>query len=281
MIEKVSPFPDPEEVARRHAATARAWDEGSERYRLQLGEVEASIRRGEVSTHAIEQANLGTLGPLADWCELAVHPQCAGGRDTLSLWQAGAHRVAGIDSSAGMIACARELAARVEAPATFYHGDVLTPPDELHGQADLVYTGQGALCWIQDLAAWAHAMAMMLKPGGWLHLLDGHPIQWLLEEKDGKLVYVDFDYFTHAEVNRGWGPTYIGDVIRKPAEAFAEKYEHQWPIGTVFTVLRAAGLVVEHLQEHPEDFWQRWEHVPAEAYRKVPNTFSVMARKPT
>lgn len=49
---------------------------------------------------------LAYLGDLAQWCGRAIHLQCAGGRDTLSLWNLGAQTVVGVDINARMLACA-------------------------------------------------------------------------------------------------------------------------------------------------------------------------------
>ena len=40
------------------------------------------------------------------------------------------------------------------APARWYRSDVLQTPHELDGTADLVYTGRGALCWLQNMEAY-------------------------------------------------------------------------------------------------------------------------------
>ncbi len=95
------------------------------------------------------------LHDLDQWCKRAIHLQCAGGRDTLSLWNLGAHEVVGVDISERMIAIALAKTERLNAPAAWYHADVLEAPHELDGTADLVYTGRGALCWLMDMDAWA------------------------------------------------------------------------------------------------------------------------------
>ena len=102
------------------------------------------------SLHPIERANLGDL---RTWCGTAIHLQCASGRDTLSLWNEGVAEVIGVDIADVHIANAQRLSAALGAPATWYRCDVLETPSTLDGRADLVYTGQGALCWLHDLDA--------------------------------------------------------------------------------------------------------------------------------
>src|SRR5215210_5072698 len=124
----------------------------------------------------------------------------------------------------------------------------------MDGTADLMYTGRGALCWLHDLDAWGRVVARLLKPGGLFHILDGHPVLWLFDTDASDLVPSRFDYFRHVETTRGWGANYIGD-LGKPAEALHEKHERCWPPATVFEALTRAGLVVEQLGEHAEQYW--------------------------
>src|SRR5205085_10557739 len=113
----------------------------------------------------------------------AIHLQCAGGRDTLSLLNLGAHEVVGIDISDEMLACARAKSAALGSPAQWVQCDVLDTPHTLDGSADLVYTGRGALCWMMDLPAWAGVVARLLKPGGRLYVFEGHPLAWVWDPK--------------------------------------------------------------------------------------------------
>src|SRR6185503_5415623 len=50
-------------------------------------------------------------------CRRAIHLQCAGGRDTLSLWNLGAEEVVGVDFSPRMLDLAARLSKAVGAPA--------------------------------------------------------------------------------------------------------------------------------------------------------------------
>src|SRR4029078_5305346 len=93
-----------------------------------------------------------------------IHLQCAAGRDTLSLWNAGATEVIGLDISPRMLALATRLAAATEAAARWIEADVLDAPVELDGTGDLVYTGRGSIIWLHDLDAWAAGIARLLSP---------------------------------------------------------------------------------------------------------------------
>jgi hypothetical protein len=116
------------------------------------------------------------LGDLRPWCRRAIHLQCSGGWDAVSLVEQGAHEVVGIDISPRMIAMARRRAQALGLNASFYVSDVLDTPHELDGSADLVYTGKGALPWIMDMEAWARVVARLLAPGGLLYVFEGHPL---------------------------------------------------------------------------------------------------------
>ncbi len=267
---------DAAEVRARHQDNRRAWNEGAIRYTAELEETIAFIRSGRSSLHPIERANLGDLRP---WCRVAIHLQCASGQDTLSLWNEGAAQVIGVDISDVHIANARRLSEAVGAPATWYCCDVLDTPHELDGMADLVYTGRGALCWLHDLDGWAAVIHRLLKPGGIVHVFDDHPAAWLFDASAETLVASGVNYFGHAEWNQGWPDTYIGDLGRPVAE-LARKHERLWPLATVFTALRRAGLTVELFGEYPEDFWDSFPRLRPELRGRIPKTFAMLARRP-
>ncbi len=140
------------DVRGMHAANRLAWDEAAERYEGWLAEAIELIGGGGTNLYQVE---LERIGDLHGRCRRAIHLQCAGGRDTLSLWNAGADEVIGIDFSPRMLDLARRLTAAVHAPARWIESDVLDTPHDLDGTADLVYTGRGSLMWLADLDAWA------------------------------------------------------------------------------------------------------------------------------
>ena len=156
---------------------------------------------------------------------------------------------------------------------------MLDTPHELDGVADLVYTGQGALCWLHDLAAWAHVVYRLLKPGGVFHVLDDHPITWLFDLNADAYVLVDINYFTHVEHSKGWHPNSIG-ALDIPLEEQAVKHERLWPIASVFQALRQAGLEIDYLGEHAEPYWNAFPNLKAELRGKMPMTFSIKAHRP-
>jgi SAM-dependent methyltransferase len=275
----VRPATDAErsDVDAMHRANRDAWDEAAERYERWLPEAIELIRSGGSNLFSVER---DLLGDLHGRCRRAIHLQCAGGRDTLSLWVQGAAEVVGIDFSPNMLALAAELSEAVGAPARWILADVVDAPAELDGTADLVYTGRGALIWLQDLDAWAAVVARVLAPGGRLVLFDGHPVEWLFDaDADGHWVATGYDYFAGPEASRGWAPEYI-DYLSIPDAEQSWKFARTWTIGEVVTALVGAGLRLEQLAEHPVDWWGGHADVLPQERGRVPLSFSIVARRP-
>jgi len=264
------------DVRGMHAATRAAWDEAAERYEAWLDEAIALIRSGGTNLFGAE---VELIGDLRGCCRRAIHLQCAGGRDTLSLWNLGAAEVVGVDFSPNMLELAERLTVATGAPARWILSDVLDTPRELDGTGDLVYTGRGSLIWLQDLDAWAAVVARLLSPGGRFVLFEGHPAEWLFDaDEDGHWRATDYDYFGGPEASRGWAPEYI-DRLSIPDAEQSWKFARAWTLGEVITSLLGADLRLERVTEHPIDWWGGHADVrPAERGR-VPLSFSVVARQ--
>jgi SAM-dependent methyltransferase len=267
---------DPKEIRARHESNRRSWNEGAlHGYTPLIGQVIEFIRSGKSNLHPVERTYLAEILPA---CDLVIHLQCASGRDTLSLLNEGVRRVVGVDISEVHIDNARRISSALNAPAEWYRCDILDTPVELDGTADLVYTGRGALNWLQDLNAWAQVCTRLLKPGGVLSVFEGHPFTWLFETESTAYEYSGVNYFNHCESNTGWPDTYIGD-IGIPIQQQARKYECLWPVSSVFQALTHAGLVVIHFGEHPEPYWEEFPNLRPELRGRIPNTFSMLAKK--
>lgn len=265
------------EVRARHESNRAGWNEGAINYTQSIQETIDFLRAGKSSMHPVEKRNLGDLRA---WCRHAIHLQCASGRDTLSLWNEGVERVTGVDISDRHIDNARVISAALNAPATWYRCDVLDTPHELDGTADLVYTGRGAICWLNDLKSYAQVVFRLLKPGGIYHLLDDHPSAFLFDTEAETLQYSGEDYFDIFQSGVGWPSTYIGDSIQIPLEKQSRKYESAWTLADVFNALVDAGLVVEYLGEHPDPYWELFPNLKPEFRGRIPLTFSLKARRP-
>jgi SAM-dependent methyltransferase len=264
------------DVRAMHRSNRAAWDEAAERYERWLPEAIELIRSGGTNLLPPE---LELIGDLHGRCRRAIHLQCAGGRDSLSLWNLGAEEVIGVDFSPRMLELAERLTAAVGAPARWIRADVLDTPHELDGSADLLYTGRGSLMWLQDLDAWAAVLVRLLAPGGRLVLFEGHPVEWLFDvDADGAWFATDYDYFAGPEASKGWAPEYIDHLAIDEADQ-SWKFARAWTLGEILTALLGSGLRLERIAEHPTDWWGGHGDVRPEERGRIPLSFSVVARR--
>jgi SAM-dependent methyltransferase len=261
-----------------HQDNAAAWDVTAAIYERDEPRDIDLLRSGGSSLMSQEQA---VLGDLAGWCKRAIHLQCAGGTDTLSLLRQGAHEVIGIDISPRMIACARRKTAALAARASWHCCDVLAAPPELDGTADLVHTGRGALCWMMDLDAWARTICRLLKPGGKLHVFEGHPLDWVWDTNTSSFQFDPQrgDYFAQ--------DPYAGEIWPKPFIEEQEEvdpstirlHDHPWTLGQILNSVIRAGLRIAYFNEYPQPFWDQFKEIPPETLRRLPHTFTLLGIK--
>ena len=237
---------------------------------------------GADNLHDIEHAEIGDVAGLR-----IAHLQCHFGIDTLCLARRGASCV-GLDFSPVAITAARELQAKTGLDASFVEGNVYDARELIEGDFDMVYVTWGAINWLPDIAGWAKVVASLLKPGGRLYLLEGHPFIMLLDETTPEMRPA-YDWRTPQDkpVTMDTATTYTGDtgIIAHPTT-------HEWihPVSDILNGLIAAGLRVEALNEHEQLAWAFAPHmVPVEGRRrmwvlppgfpKLPLSFSIWARK--
>ena len=268
-------------VAELHRSNRSAWNEGAQAYENNLQSTIAFLKEGGVN---LDPPELLYLKDLSQWCKRAIHLQCAGGRDTLSLWNHGAEEVVGLDISDRMIETARATSEAVGARALWYRCDVLEAPHELDSTADLVYTGRGALYWLMDISAWEKVVERLLKPQGRLYIFEGHPLDWVWNE-DAPTYQIDSnpplgDYFSQSiNEGTGWSETYIPAKAVIPKDKQSRKYERQWTLGQIINSLIDAGLSMVRFEEHPGTFWNQFPNMPSDTCRRLPHTFSLLMQK--
>lgn len=158
---------------------------------------------------------------------------------------------------------------------------MLAAPPELDETADLVHTGRGALCWMMDLDAWAHTIYRLLKPGGKLHVFEGHPLDWVWDVNAAAFQFDPEcgDYFTNTP--------YAGEIWPKPfvdrqAEvdpASLSLHDHPWTLGQILNSVIGAGLRIEYFEEYPQTFWDQFPNIPPDTLRRLPHTFTLLAAK--
>lgn len=255
-------------------ATLHATD-GTGTYRIER------VLSGGSSLHAIEAAELGDIAG-----KDIVHLQCHIGLDTLSLKHLGAGSVTGLDFSPKAIAAARDFAARAGTEARFVEASLYDAPAALGDTYDLVFVTWGAINWLPDIGRWADIVAALLRPGGRLYLLEGHPVMNQMEWEDGRLV-ATFDRSTPADRPLVFdeAATYTGDA--RPLTN-TRNYEWLHPVAEVVTAVLDAGMRLDFLHEHDRLAWRAFPHmVEAEdgLYRlpdtavKIPLAFSLGATK--
>jgi ubiquinone/menaquinone biosynthesis C-methylase UbiE len=259
--------------------TGIAWNVASGVYERDEQEDIALLSSGGNKLLSPEHKFLSNLGV---WCKVAIHLQCAGGTETLSLWNMGAAAVVGVDISERMVAVAKRKTQALHAPAQWFCCDVLNTPHELDNTADLVYTGKGALPWIMDIHAWAGVVARLLKPGGKLYIFEGHPLDWVWDTAATtyQLSSRTGDYFSDAIVtDRGW-PMFSNPIQEHANNDQLHVHERQWTLGAIINSLIASGLCLERFEEYPDLFWNQFPCLPVEIIDCLPHTFSLLMRKP-
>lgn len=261
-----------------HQENREAWDVTAAKYEQDEQEDIAFLRSSGNSLLSPEQ---DVLRDLAAWCSRAIHLQCAAGLDTLSLLRQGAREVVGVDISERMIASARRKSMALAAPAAWYCCDVLAAPAELDGTADLVHTGRGALPWLMDLEAWARVVYRLLKPGGRLHIFEGHPLDWVWDWQADSFRFhpLHAGYFTRqAGGGEVWPRPFIDRQEGIDPTAY-RLHDRQWTLGQIINTVIGAGLRITYFQEYPQPFWNQFENIPEAVLHRLPHTFTLVAVK--
>jgi SAM-dependent methyltransferase len=264
-------------------AVNRAWWDGvvqthvaSRFYRV------AEFLRGDDTLLPIESAEIGDIAG-----RRLAHLQCHIGLDTLSLARRGAH-VTGLDFSPNALATARGFALESGIEARFVESNVYDAVAALGTGYDVVYATWGAIVWLPDLQRWAEIVAALLKPGGFLYLLEGHPMALTLAQPsaDAPLI-VEWPYFKGDRPMVLNEPGTYGDRAAK----LAHSTTHEWPhsLDEILGALLDADLGLEMFHEHDRLAWQLWPSLepdgtgmfrrPADRLR-LPLSFSLKARKP-
>jgi SAM-dependent methyltransferase len=232
------------------------WEERTPFHRASGFYDTASHRAGRGRLDAIVEAEMGALDGLS-----IVHLQCHLGDDSVALAQRGAASVLGVDFSPAAIAAAEALAGAcgLGGRLRFVLSDVLEAdaalPDEA-GRHDLVFTSWGTIGWLPDIARWARVVAHFLRPGGALYFADLHPVAAVFDDAGAGA----------AEDRPGWLVPYFeraGRVFDDPADyadpqarlANSRTVNFLHPLADILGALRAAGLALDWLHEHPRLAW--------------------------
>ncbi|MFI9011543.1 class I SAM-dependent methyltransferase [Actinosynnema sp. NPDC053489] len=220
-----------------------------------------------------------------------VHLQCHLGTETVALARRGA-RVTGLDFSARAVAAARRIAADERVEVEYVEADVHDAVGRLGaGRFDVVYTGKGALCYLPDLPRWAAVVVDLLKPGGFVLVVEFHPLLTAFGPSpapgEGPELLLRHDYLEgRGAVERDSTHTYTDGPALTAATV---SYEWAHSLGEVVTALVRAGLRIDELTESELLPWPRWARMtrtgsgwwalPADEPR-MPLMYALKASKP-
>lgn len=170
----------------------------------------------------------------------------------------------------------------------FVETDVQEAGQKVPGSFDVVYTSIGTVTWFRDLDAWAHSIAMLLRPGGTFYIRDGHPALYSLDDErtDGALVV---RYRGLADgTSEAWDDedTYASDDKLTNVRT----YDWPHPLSEIITALIDAGLTITSMQEGTHLPWEalpqmelaasgRHYVLPEQQRLLVPLTYTITARR--
>jgi ubiquinone/menaquinone biosynthesis C-methylase UbiE len=242
-------------------ANQRVWDEASRKHVREHDD----LREQAASGSSLTSTERDLLRAILRSGPEVLHLQSGHGIDDVALVLAGAKSVVGIDYSKVAVRAAQRRADELGAACRYAVGWMPELPVASQS-ADLVYTGKGALIWLSDLTEWAAEVARVLRPEGHLFVYEAHPSVplWTWDE-DRPRIREDRSYF---------GRTHVNDTF--PARGAVE---WQWTLGDVVTSVATAGMDIVHLGEYPDPFWRPHGVFAAAWSGRLPNTFSLLARR--
>ena len=243
----------------------------------------AKVMAGGSSLHPLEAREIGDISG-----KDIIHLQCHIGLDTISLKHLGARSVTGLDFSPKAIEAARGFAAKAGTEVRFVEASLYDAAEALGETYDMAFVTWGAINWLPDIERWASVVSGLLRPGGRLYLLEGHPLMYQFEWEDGSLV-TRYDWRTPQEKPLVFDndQTYTGDERRL---AHTRNYEWIHPVSSIVNGLLKADMRVDFLNEHEVVVWRAFPdmvEVDEDTFAlppgkpRIPMSFSLGATKRT
>ena len=241
-----------------HNKTQQAWESASQKHIHEYDELLDEAKSARLLP--IEETLLRHIVAGAD----VVHPMSGHGIDDMALIHLGARSVTGVDYSPTAAAAAQRRADELGVDCTYVTA-TLPASGLAEDSADLIYTGKGALIWVEDLEAWLTEMRRLLRPGGHLFIYEAHPLTPLWSwDPDRVEVRNDRGYFARSHVNDSFP---AGGAV-----------EYQRTFAETIMAITGADFEILHLEEHPDPFWRPYGMDAAAWNGQVPNAFSLLAR---
>lgn len=238
------------------------------------------FKAGKCSLSEIEKEEVGNLNDKS-----LLHLQCHFGMDTLSWARRGA-TVTGVDFSPKAVELAKSLAENLNIDANFICSNLYEVESKLNQEFDVVFTSQGALCWLPNIKKWGRIAARYIKPGGFLYVYEGHPILDIFES-DGDIDSYDVRYNYFQDTGQRWESE--GTYADRDADIKNVTYQWTHPLSSIINALISAGLVIEFVHEFPFNFYPHFSFLkeddkgrwwPKDDEHKIPMSFSIKASKP-
>ncbi|SHM98425.1 Methyltransferase domain-containing protein [Chitinophaga jiangningensis] len=198
----------------------------------------AQFKAGATSLNPVELAEMPDVKGKS-----LLHLQCHFGMDTISFARMGA-TATGLDLSDAAIAAATELAASLEANASFVCANVYDANEHLSEKFDIVFTSYGTIGWLPDLNRWAAVIKERLKPGSIFYMVDFHPVVWMF---DDNFSFIKYSYFNTGEpIVEQLSGTYAD----RQADLHDTEYGWNHSLSEIISALLNAGLTLEFFHEH-------------------------------
>lgn len=189
---------------------------------------------------------------------------CNNGRESISLFALGAHRVVGVDQSEAFLDQAQELASRSPHAPEFIEADIHHLPRELHSRFDVALITIGVLNWMPDIAEFLRHVAQTFKPGGSLVVYETHPFLEMFDPESADPYRPDSSYFRSEPFMQDQPIVYEGKVDQQAPLS----YWFVHTLGAIFTGAIDAGLQISHFKEYPhsnrEELYDRYERQTAQ-----------------
>ncbi|UVK39759.1 class I SAM-dependent methyltransferase [Mesorhizobium sp. AR10] len=213
------------------------------------------VLAGGSSLTALERREIGNRIVGKD----IAHLQCHIGLDTISLKHLGAKSVTGLDFSPKALAAARRFAAQAGAEVSFVEASVYDAVAELDDYYDIVYVTWGTTIWLDDIFSWAKVVANLLRPGGQLYFLDGHPTMFQCGRKTDQPGLL-LDWRTPPQAPLEWHDTHTYTGDERP---LTHRLNYEWihPLGDVVNALIASDMRIDFLNEHAILGWKEFPYM--------------------